>query len=157
MSRGAAGAGDATPLAVRAAWARLAIWKINQRLRARIAEGGADAPSALLAHARALGVPLGGARTFRRFFGCSPGEFVRTARLEHAAERLRGSEVGGQDPRETVRRWLSPEFEATRRLLLELHLAADVRNPDTVAVVADTAHDAAEEVADAAGIQISEP
>ena len=41
--------------------------------------------------AAACGVhPVHFARTFRRFFGCSPGAYVRRARVERAAAMLRG-------------------------------------------------------------------
>ena len=61
--------------------------------------------------------------------------------LMHAARHsldttLRGSEVGAQNPRETARRWLSPDFEPTRRLLLELHLTAG-RESDLAGLLAE--------------------
>lgn len=49
---------------------------------------------------------------------------------------LRGSAVGAQNPRETARRWLSPDFEPTRRLLIELHLTAG-RETDLAGLLAE--------------------
>ena len=49
---------------------------------------------------------------------------------------LRGSAVGARNPKETARRWLSPEFEPTRRLLVELHLTAG-READLAGLLAE--------------------
>ena len=49
---------------------------------------------------------------------------------------LRGSAVGAQNPRETARRWLSPDFESTRRLLVELHVTAG-REGDLAGLLAE--------------------
>lgn len=49
---------------------------------------------------------------------------------------LRGSAVGARNPHETARRWLSPEFEPTRRLLIELHLTAG-RETDLAGLLAE--------------------
>lgn len=49
---------------------------------------------------------------------------------------LHGSDVAATNPQDTARRWLSPDFAATRRLLLELHLSAG-RETDLAALLAE--------------------
>ena len=65
---------------------------------------------------------ISGPAVYKHFDG-KADLLIRAAR--HSLDTmLGGSEVGGQNPRDTARRWLSPEFGPTRRLLLELHLSA---------------------------------
>ena len=65
---------------------------------------------------------ISGPAVYKHFDG--KADLLMQAARHSLDTTLRGSAVGGQNPREAARRWLSPEFEPTRRLLLELHLTA---------------------------------
>jgi AraC family transcriptional regulator len=72
--------------ASRSADARVPRWLIG--VREMLREPRSE-PYSLTKLAREIGVhPVHLARSFRRHFGASPGEFVRRARIEHACEEL---------------------------------------------------------------------
>ncbi|MEM7288135.1 MAG: helix-turn-helix domain-containing protein [Actinomycetota bacterium] len=77
---------------------------------------------------------ISGPAVYKHFDG--KADLLMEAARHSLDTTLRGSAVGGQDPSETARRWLSPGFEPTRRLLLELHLTAG-RETDLTSLLAE--------------------
>lgn len=68
-----------------------------------------------------------------KHFGGKAELLIEAAR--QSLHRVSASTDDRRTPRDTVRLWLSPGFERTRRLLVELHLAAD-RDDDLFALLA---------------------